>query len=67
MGECRRFEVLLETAGLIARHVDYPGKRHVVERCHEEIQSLTSTGHLTTAQGEALRGILLGMSDRLQV
>jgi hypothetical protein len=64
MGDGRRFELLMETAGLIARHADYPGKRQVVERCHEEIQDLTSTGQLTAAQGEALRGVLLGMSDR---
>jgi hypothetical protein len=64
MGDCRKFEVLLETAGLIARHADYPGKRQVVERCHEEIQDLTSNGQLTASQGEALRGILRGMGDR---
>ncbi len=64
MSECRRFELLLETAGLIARHADYPGKRLVVDRCREEIQDLTSTGQLTAAQGEALRGVLMGMADR---
>ena len=64
MGDCRRFELLMETAGLIARHADYPGKRQVVERCREEIQDLTSTGQLTAAQGEALRGVLLGLGDR---
>jgi hypothetical protein len=64
MGDCRRFELLLETAGLIARHVDYPGKRQVVERCREEIQDLTSTGQLSAAQNEALRGVLQGMGDR---
>lgn len=64
MGDCRRFEVLLETAGLIARHADYPGKRLVVERCQEEIQDLTSSGHLTASQGEALRGVLMGMGER---
>jgi hypothetical protein len=64
MGDFRHFELLLETAGLIARHADYPGKRQVVERCREEIRDLTSTGQLTTAQEEALREILLGMAER---
>jgi hypothetical protein len=64
MGDSRRFELLLETAGLIARHADYPGKRQVVERCHEEIQDLTSSGQLTATQGETLRGILTGTGDR---
>ena len=40
MSDSRFFERLLETAGLIARHADFPGKRQVVERCREEVEDL---------------------------
>ena len=56
------FERLLESAGLIARHADFPGKRQVVERCREEVEDLTSSGVISSAQGEILQEILLGVS-----
>jgi hypothetical protein len=48
--------------GLIARHADFPGKRQVVERCREEVEDLTSSGVISSAQGETLQEILLGVS-----
>jgi len=62
MSDCHYFERLLESAGLIARHADFPGKRQVVERCREEVEDLTSSGVISSAQGENLQEILLGVS-----
>ena len=62
MSDSRFFERLLETAGLIARHADFPDKRQVVERCREEVEDLTSSGVISSAQGETLQEILLGVS-----
>ncbi len=64
MSDSHYFERLLESAGLIARHVDFPGKRQVVERCREEVEDLTSSGAISSAQGETLQEILLGASVR---
>ena len=33
------YERLLETAGLIARHADFPGKRQLVEQCRRKWRS----------------------------
>jgi len=62
MSSSHYFERLLESAGLIARHADFPGKRQVVERCREEVEDLTSSGVISSAQGETLQEILLGVS-----
>jgi hypothetical protein len=62
MSDSRFFERLLETAGMIARHADFPGKRQVVERCREEVEDLTRSGVITSDQGETLQEILLGVS-----
>jgi predicted amino acid dehydrogenase len=59
MGDLHFFERLVETAELIARHADYPGKRLVVHQCREEVEDLARAGRITATQGEALRGILL--------
>ena len=64
MSDSRYFERLLESAGLIARHADFPGKRQVVERCREEVEDLESSGLISSAQGETLQEILLGVSVR---
>jgi hypothetical protein len=64
MSDTQYFERLLETAGLIARHADYPGKRQVVERCREEVEDLTSSGAISTTQAETLQEILLGVRAR---
>ncbi len=47
MRDTQYFERLLETAGLIARHADFPGKRQVVERCREEVEQLTCSGAIS--------------------
>jgi hypothetical protein len=62
MSNSHYFERLLKSAGLIARHADFPGKRQVVERCREEVEDLTSSGVISSAQGETLQEILLGVS-----
>ena len=62
MSNSHYFERLLESTGLIARHADFPGKRQVVERCREEVEDLTSSGVISSAQGETLQEILLGVS-----
>jgi hypothetical protein len=53
------FARLLESAGLIVRHADYPGKGQVVERCQQEVEELTRSGRITSTEGETLREILL--------
>ncbi len=53
------FERLLETAELIARHADYPGKHRVVEQCREEVADLADAGRITPDQVEVLRDILV--------
>ena len=58
MVEMPSFARLLETAGLIARHADYPGKRQVVERCRQEVEEMTRSGRITATEGETLREIL---------
>ena len=62
MSDSHYFERLLESAGMIARHADFPGKQQVVERCREEVEDLTSSGVISSAQGETLQEILLGVS-----
>ena len=59
MDDMPGFARLLETAVLIVRHADYPGKRQVVERCQEEVEELTRSGRITATEGETLREILL--------
>jgi hypothetical protein len=58
MSDTGYFERLLETAGLIARHADFPGKRQVVERCREEVRELINSGALNLDQAETLQAIL---------
>jgi hypothetical protein len=55
------FERLVETAGLIARHPDYPGKRRVVEDCRAELKDLVHSGRISAEQGQALLHILAGI------
>ncbi len=62
MNDSHNFERLLEVAGLIARHADFPGKRQIVERCREEVEDLTSSGAISSPQGETLQEILDGVS-----
>lgn len=61
MSDFQCFERLLETAGLIARHADFPGKRQVVERCRDEFEDLRSSGVISSAQVETLQEILLNV------
>ena len=58
MDDMPGFARLLETAGLIVRHADYPGKKQVVERCRQEVEELTRSGRITATEGETLREIL---------
>jgi len=62
VSDSHNFERLLEAAGLIARHADFPGKRQIVERCREEVEVLTNSGVINAAQGETLQAILLGVN-----
>ncbi len=62
MSDSHYFERLLDSAGMIARHADFPGKQQVVERCREEVEDLTSSGVISSAQGETLQEILLSVS-----
>ena len=48
MSNSHYFERLLRSAGLIARHADFPDKRQVVERCREEVEDLTSSGVISS-------------------
>jgi len=62
VSDANEFLRLLEAAGLIARHADFPGKRQIVERCREEVEDLKGAGVLSAAQGETLQEILLGVN-----
>ncbi|CAN5653110.1 hypothetical protein BH23PLA1_BH23PLA1_19870 [soil metagenome] len=55
------FERMVETAELIARHPDYPGKQEVVRQCLEEVQDLRDSGRISLCQCERLQFILEGM------
>ncbi|WP_422923976.1 hypothetical protein [Singulisphaera sp. PoT] len=54
------FDRLAESVDLIARHVDYPGKQEVVDRCAEEIAELYQAGQISDNQEGLLLGILRG-------
>ena len=58
MDDMPSFTRLLETAGLIVRHADYPGKRQVVERCRQEVDEMAQSGRISPTEGETLRDIL---------
>ncbi len=62
MSDSHYFERLLDSAGMIARYADFPGKQQVVERCREEVEDLARSGMITSDQGETLQEILLGVS-----
>lgn len=52
------FERLVETAEMIARHADYPGKSRIVDQCCQEIEDLSQSGRITEDQCDVLLGIL---------
>jgi hypothetical protein len=54
----REYRGLIEVAGMIARHPDYPGKRDVVDECVEDIVERSLRGRLTPFQRDELLGIL---------
>ncbi len=58
------FERLVETAELVVRHADYPGKGAMLEHCRREVEDLTEAGQISIAQGEMLREILQGKCPR---
>ncbi|WP_169981287.1 hypothetical protein [Tautonia rosea] len=57
------FERLFETASLIARHPDYPGKQRVVDDCRAEVKELTVSGRISAEQGQTLLRILAGVKQ----
>ncbi len=58
MTKLSHFERLVESVDLIARHVDYPGKQEVVNRCAEEIEELFRAGQINDSQEGFLLQIL---------
>lgn len=58
------FERLVETAEMIARHADYPGKGRVVAQCCQEVEDLTLTGQISEDQSEVLLSILRAADAR---
>ena len=54
----REYRGLMEVAGMIARHPDYPGKRDAVEECVEDIVERSRRGRLTPSQRDELLAIL---------
>ena len=54
----REYRGLMEVAGMIARHPDYPGKRDVIEECVEDIMERSHEGRLTPFQRDELLTIL---------
>jgi hypothetical protein len=54
----RLFRLLERTAGLLARHPDFPGKREALNRCREDIEQRFLQGMLTQAQRDRLVAIL---------
>jgi hypothetical protein len=62
MNDSHKFERLLEAAGRIARHADFPGKWQVVARCREEVEDLKSSGVISSVQGKTLHEVLQGVT-----
>lgn len=60
------FERLRETAGLITRHPDFPGKAAVIKRCAEEIGGPVRSGRITGEQEVILLDFLAGGHPRGQ-
>jgi hypothetical protein len=60
MSRAYDFERLLETAGLIVRHADFPGKPQMLERCRAEVDDLSRSGRISLAQHESVRDLLSG-------
>jgi hypothetical protein len=50
--------MLERTAGLIARHPDFPGKREAMTRCRDDIEQRLLQGTLTQEQRDRLFAIL---------
>jgi hypothetical protein len=63
MGGALLFERLVESATLIARHADFPGKGEAVDQCLEDLEDLVLAGQITAEQREMLREVLLGSAD----
>jgi hypothetical protein len=60
MDRIHHFERLKESAGLIIRHPDFPGKAAVVEQRAAEIHGLVRSGGITGQQGVTLLDLLGG-------
>ena len=66
MNRLHHFEQLKDSAGLITRHPDFPGKAAVIEQCAAEINALVLAGSITGEQGVTLLDLLAG-SHRIPV
>ena len=66
MNQLYHFERLRETAGLITRHPDFPGKAAVIEQCAEDIGGLVRSGRITGEQEVILLDLLAGGHPRGQ-
>jgi hypothetical protein len=58
MNDTSYFDRLVETASLIVRHPDYPGKSESLDQCGQEIEELIQAGRITDPQADLLRVIL---------
>jgi len=58
MNQLYHFERLKESAGLITRHPDFPGKAEVIDQCAEDIDGLVRSGGITGEQGVILLDLL---------
>ncbi|WP_145270826.1 hypothetical protein [Tautonia plasticadhaerens] len=58
------YQQLVEVAGTIARHLDYPGKPDAIRVCREDIRERCLRGVLSPEQGDRLTAMLSG-GDRL--
>jgi hypothetical protein len=56
------FRRLERTAGLIARHPDFPGKAAAIAECRNDIERRFSQGMLTVEQRARLLAILDGVA-----
>jgi hypothetical protein len=54
----RLFRLLERTAGLLARHPDFPGKAEAMSRCRDDIKQRFLQGILTREQRDRLLAIL---------
>jgi hypothetical protein len=64
MNRLYHFERLKDSAGLITRHPDFPGKAAVIEECAAEINAVVIAGSITGEQGVTLLDLHAGSHPR---